>query len=219
MVSCYRQSTRRVPLLELILIGILLICIGFISLAAGYRLVRLLLPLIGFVIGFLIGVGIVEAITGDGSGASLLAGLVGAGVGILVAILAYTFYTFAVLVLAVAVGAGLSAAIMIALGFQPGSPAVAIVAMLGGFALVLLTLFFKLEQIFLVVLTAVFGAGAMIVGLALALGRIPLSVVGSGEALPPLLQSSLLAFLIYLIVVIVGVVVQTQISAPETEFE
>jgi hypothetical protein len=206
-------------LLEQVLIGILLICIGFISLAAGYRLVRLLLPVIGFVIGFAIGVGIVEAITGEGLGASLLAGLVGAGVGILLAILAYAFYTFAVLVLAVAVGAGLTAATMIALGFQAGSPAVAIAAMLGGLALALLTLFFKLEQIFLVILTAVFGAAVMMTGAALALGRIPLSVVGSGEALPPLLQSSLLAFLIFLIVVIVGVVVQTQISAPETDIE
>ena len=206
-------------MIEQVLIGILLICIGFISLAAGYRLVRLLLPLIGFIIGFLIGAGIVEAITGEGLGASLLAGLVGVGVGTLLAVLAYAFYTFAVLVLAVVVGAGLAATTMIALGFQPGSSAVAIVAMLGGLALALLTLFFKLEQIFLVILTAVFGAAAMMVGLALALGRIPLSVVGSGEALPPVLQSSLLAFLIYLIVVIVGVVVQTQISAPETALE
>jgi hypothetical protein len=196
-----------------ILVGIFAMSVGTISLLAGNLLFRFLLPLLGFLIGFAAGAGFGELLFGGGTVGILLAGLAGLVLGIVLAGLSYYLYTFGVLLLAVFVGAAIFASVTLTLGFD--SVVASVTALVGGLVLALLTLFFNLQGMFIALLTSAIGAAGILVGLAVLLGKVPVSVVGTGEAIGPLLEGSFIASLLWIVLFVAGAAVQTLITAPD----
>ena len=107
-------------MLTAILIGLLLILLGAAFSLFGYRLFVFLLPIWGFIVGFLLGAQIISSLFGDGLLSTALGWIVGFGIGILVAILSYFIYSFGVYMLAATFGLGIGAVLMHTIGIESG---------------------------------------------------------------------------------------------------
>jgi hypothetical protein len=87
---------------------------------AGYRLFLFLLPVWGFVAGFLLGAQTLQALFGTGFLSEVSSWVFGLIVGLLFAVLSYLFYIVAVAVLAGTFGYALGVGLMGALGIDFG---------------------------------------------------------------------------------------------------
>jgi hypothetical protein len=96
------------------------ITLGTLIAGFGTRGFYVLLPLWAAVTGFIAGAEIVAHLLGEGLFATALGWLGGAALGLLLAVIAGAWYAVAVVVLAGAVGYGLGAGAMAALGVEPG---------------------------------------------------------------------------------------------------
>ena len=139
------------------LAGILAILVGLAVCFLGYRLFRILLPLAGLVFGFALGAVLVPP------GQWLPAIIIGIGVGLLFALLAWLFWSAAVIVGGAMLGLGFGWTVGTAF-FIPG-PIPAIIAAV--FAVLFAILFAVLRKPAIMLSTAAGGAAAVIYGLGL----------------------------------------------------
>ena len=158
--------------LEGIFIGLVAMGIGLAFAFYGLRLFLVLLPIWGFVMGFLFGAGLVTALFGQGFLATTTSWVVGFIVALIFAALSYLYYWFAVVFLGAAAGYSLGVGIMTWLGGGDG-----FLSFLVGFVFAVgVALAFIVLRIpkFLVVGFTAFGGGfATIAGLAILIGRVP----------------------------------------------
>ena len=159
--------------LEGVLIGILALAIGLALVYRGFRLFMLLLPLIGFIAGFLLGAGLVEHIFGDGFLATLGGWVGGFLFGIVMAVLSYLYYWLAVGVFGGFIGYQLTLGVLAWLGFNESGAVAMFVAF--GVALVFGVAFLWLHMptVLAIVGTALIGAALVVAGIVLALGLAP----------------------------------------------
>ncbi len=140
--------------------GIIAILVGLTVCFLGYRLFRLLLPLAGLVFGFALGALLAPA----GQWQQWLpAVLIGLGVGIVFALLAWLFWSAAVIIGGAMLGLGFGWTVGTAL-FAPG-PIPALSAVL--FGLLFAILFAVLRKPAIMLSTAAGGAAAAVYGLGL----------------------------------------------------
>ena len=163
-----------------VLVSLLLILLGLAMCFAGYRFFVILLPIWGFFAGFQFGATIFTNLFGQGFVSTVISWVVGLLVGFTAAILAYLFYAAAVLLLAGFVGYQLGVGVMTSFGVQEGWLTF-LVGLLIGVALVALALYLHLPKVLILILTAFAGAGTLLAGIFLALGRISLDNLRSGE--------------------------------------
>lgn len=106
-----------------------LIVLGGLTALLGLRLITVLLPILGFVAGVMVGFSGVQALFGTGAfsiGVAIVMALI---IGVIMAILSYLFYGVGIMVLSTTVGASIAAYLGLALGLDEA-----------GFVLFLLTL-------------------------------------------------------------------------------
>lgn len=133
---------------------------------AGYRFLMALLPLWGFLFGFLFGVETLTALLGTGflaSAASLIAGFVG---GFIFAALAYLFYIVGVAILAGSLGYTLGVGLLGLLGLDFGLLSW-IVGIALAIAAIALTFYLRIAKYVIIVVTALGGAALVVSTLAL----------------------------------------------------
>lgn len=154
-----------------ILLGIVAIVVGAFVAAYGARGFYLLLPVFGFVIGFLLGAQVVTAIIGDGVFATALSWVAGFVVAVLFAALAGLWWWAAVVILFGVVGFDIGSGLLVAIGLDPG-----LITWLAGIALGIV---FAIAAIVLdaptvlVAAATAFGGGAYVVaGFYLVFGQI-----------------------------------------------
>lgn len=162
-----------------ILLGIVAIVVGALIAAYGARGFYLLLPLFGFVVGFLIGAQIITALIGDGVFATVLSWAAGLVVAVMFAALAGLWWWAAVVILFGVVGFDIGSGVLIALGVDPG-----LVTWLAG---IVLAIVFAVAAIvadaptLLVALVTGFGGAAYVVaGLFLVFGQITTDALKDG---------------------------------------
>jgi hypothetical protein len=165
---------------QTVLVSLLLILMGLALCFAGYRFFVILLPIWGFFAGFQFGATIFTNLFGQGFLSTVISWVVGLLVALTAAILAYLFYAAAVLLLAGFVGYQLGAGIMAAFGAQEGWLTF-LVGLLVGVALVAVALYLNLPKALVIVLSALAGAGTILAGVFLALGRISPDSLRYGE--------------------------------------
>ena len=189
-----------------LLVGVLAILIGLLSCFAGYRIFVLLLPVWGFVVGFLLGANAVVEIFGTGFLQDVVGIVVGIIGGAVVAAIAYIWWWLAVVVAIAGLGYAVGYAILPALGIEAGLLSVLLgLAVAAAFAAAAVIL--RLPRAIVIVLTALWGAGAAVAGVLLMLGQIELEQIGYGGVDAALSQSPLWSA-IWLALAIAGAVSQ-----------
>jgi Domain of unknown function (DUF4203) len=167
--------------LQAIIIGVFALLLGIGFTFYGIKFFIILLPIWGFFVGFIAGANIVTNLFGDGFLSTFTSWFAGLVLGAIFAALSYLYYYFAVVILGGGLGYMLGMGLMAWLGNGGGWLAFT-VAMV--FAIVFAVAFIVLQMpiIIAIVATAIAGASAIVVGLALALGRVPLEALNYGTA-------------------------------------
>lgn len=164
-------------ILQIIIFAFLAIAAGLALNLFGYVAFRVILPILGFVVGLWLGGDFITAAFGGGFLATTLGLIFGLFVGVVLAFTAYFFYYLAIVIFGVAAGYALGAGFMLLLGFDDGLftfIAGATVAVLAGLAFMA----FNLPKIYVMAITAFAGASAMIAGALALFGQIPPTQLG-----------------------------------------
>ena len=159
--------------LQGVLIGLFALAIGLGLVFRGFKLFMLLLPLLGFIGGFLLGAGLVEAIAGDGFLATLLGWGAGFVLGIIMAVLSYLYYWLAVGVLGGFIGYQVTLGLLAWIGFSETGFIPMLIAFVVALGVGVAFLLLNMPTVVAIVGTAIAGAGLAVAGLALALGLAP----------------------------------------------
>ncbi|MFV1858320.1 MAG: DUF4203 domain-containing protein [Anaerolineales bacterium] len=194
-----------------------LFCVTLIALAfgvavafRGYRFFLVLLPILGFVFGFALGVQTLQAIFDVGFLTTVTSWVVGFLVGLLFGVLSYLFYIVGVALLSFALGYAVGVGLMGLIGFDLGLIAW-LVGMAAGVALALLVVFFNVQKWVIVVITGAFGSGVIVGSLLLVLGRVTIEDIGT-NAVGQAIQDSFLWLVLYLVIAVLGIAAQIGVS-------
>jgi hypothetical protein len=162
--------------LEGILIGLLAVAIGLAFCFWGFRLFLVLLPIWGFVAGFLLGANFMSQLLG-GSDPGLFAEITGFVVGILLgllfAVLSYLYYWVAIILLGGALGYQLTLGVFEWLNLNAEGWIAFIAALVVGAIFAVGFFLLHMPAVIVIVATALLGAGAAIAGVVVGLGLIP----------------------------------------------
>jgi len=165
--------------LEAIVLGIFAILIGLAFVFAGFRFFLILLPIWGFFAGFVLGADIVTQLFGQGFLATTTSWVVGFVLAVVCALLSYLYYWFAVIFLGASAGYALGIGLMAWLGLHDGL-FVFLVGLVFAAILVVAFIVLRVPKYLVLVATAFGGAFATLTGIALILGRVPLSDLSGG---------------------------------------
>lgn len=151
--------------------GLLAILVGGLICFWGYVAMRIAIPIWGAFTGFMLGAGVVDNITDDGFLRSVLAWIVGICVALLFGAFAYLYYEVCVFLAMTAVGFALGASLMVALGVT-WSWVIVLAGAVVGALLAMVAIVGHMPTVFLIVLTAMAGASAIVFGLLLWTGGV-----------------------------------------------
>lgn len=185
------------------IVGILALIAGLGVCFLGLRIFFFLLPIWGFVVGFLIGAAAVTAAAGDGFLATTLGLVVGAVVGLIFGALSYLYWYLGVILAAGYAGATLGGAFFAALGVS--SAWVLFILSIVVAAIFIFAALALNYPIYVVILsTALAGSGLAIGGLLLVLNRINRDQIGTGE-LWHRIQDHWVLWILWIVVAALGV--------------
>lgn len=194
--------------IQAICIGVIGILFGLAAAFAGYRFFLFLLPVWGFLAGFVIGAQALQALFGNGFLADVTSWVVGLIVGILFAVLAYLFYIVGVAILAGSLGYALGAGIIYTI-----SPNWNLIAFLVGVVVAIvvaaLVILLNIQKWIVILITSIGGAGAIMAGLLIMFGKINVSDIGNNAVLS-FWQEHWLWFLIGIAIAATGFVAQAR---------
>lgn len=192
-------------------VGVLAVLVGALFLFRGYLALRVVFPLWGGFVGFVLGASLTAGWTGDSFLGTTASWVVALALAVLFALLAYLYYAVSVVIGMASIGFVLGTALMGALGVE-WSWVVVLVGVVVGVALAWFAIVANLPMMLLVVLTALTGAAMVVVGLLIVVGSLEsteLTSASTTQALELGWGWSLLAALL----VVVGIV--SQVSTTE----
>jgi hypothetical protein len=141
--------------------GLIAFAFGLVLCFSGYRFFLLLLPLWGFVFGFVLGAQTMQAIFGVALLATVTSWVVGFVVGALFAVLSYLFYFAAVALIGASLGYAVAVGLLEAIGLQMDF-ITWVVGIVAAIAVALIVLRFNVQKYVVIIATAVLGAGSII---------------------------------------------------------
>jgi len=115
----------------MVLVALALMGVGLLSSLLGYKLFKVLLPLVGLVSGAMIGFSGFQGIFGKGAVSTTVAVFVALTVGLLMAILSFVYFEIAVVILTAIIGASILSYLGIALGLDKDGFVVFLLALSG----------------------------------------------------------------------------------------
>ena len=186
---------------QLICTAILALIIGILALAAGYRLFLLLLPIWGFFAGFAMGAHATALLFGTGFLATVTSWIIGFVAGLIFAVLSYLIYIVGVALLSAAFGYFLAAGLVL-LFLEPGL-IVTLVGLAGAVVMAFVVLAFNIQKPVLEFITSFGGATAVLTGVLLLLGHIPLESLGENPV-RLVLQDSIFWLIAWFVLGIIG---------------
>jgi uncharacterized protein DUF4203 len=160
-------------------IGILAILIGLVACLAGYVVFRLVLPILGFLVGLGLGAQLAAALFNQPYLGSPLSWIMAIAVGLLVATIAFIWWYVSVALTIAGLGYAIGFGVAHGLGWDPTPEVVAGVAVAVVFALVALLL--RVPIAIVIVVTAFWGASALIGGVLVLLNRIEPNQLRNGS--------------------------------------
>jgi hypothetical protein len=191
-----------------IIVGLLAVAAGLMFCFRGYLLMRIVIPVWGFFVGFALGGAIISAITDRAFLGTVLGWIIGVVIGVVFAFIAYTYYAVAVVLTMGTVGYLLGSTLMVALDIRWNWLVIA-VGVVVGFVLALGAVLIDLPTVVLTVVTALSGATAAIGGVMLIVNRLDLADLGD-DAITSQINASWGWWLAYLVLALAGVFAQVQ---------
>ncbi len=188
----------------------------------GYRFFLVLLPILGFVIGFTLGAQTLQAIFDVGFLTTVTSWVVGFLLGLLFGVLSYLFYMVGVALLSFGLGYAIGAGFMGLIGLDLGLVSW-LVGMVAGVALALVVIFLNVQKWVIVAITSFFGSAAIIGSLMLVLGKISIEDLGT-NAVGSAIEDSFLWLIFYLVLAVLGIASQigidqtVDLEPPESTF-
>lgn len=156
-----------------VIFGLIIAAIGLVLVFYGYRLARVILPIWGLIAGFTIGASAMADALGKQFIGTTMGIIVGVILGLVFALFAYFFYSLAVVLLGASVGYWLGTGLLALIGFQGGFLS-AVVGIVLGAIFAILAIALNIPKYFLVFVSALGGAVAVVGGVLLTIHKIPL---------------------------------------------
>jgi len=194
--------------LALMCAGLIAFLFGMALTFAGYRLFLVLLPIWGFVFGFVLGAQTMQALFGEGFLASVTSWVVGFIVALIFAGLSYLFYMFAVGLISGSLGYAVAVGLLTWIGLNLGF-LVWLIGIIVGIALAIVTVAFNLQKWVIIAATAILGAAAIIATVVLMFN--PVAKVMQNPVQVATSTSPLLTIL-FIVLAIVGIVYQVRVN-------
>jgi hypothetical protein len=195
--------------------ALLALAIGIVFCFGGCRWFRVLLPLFGFVTGFVIGASSLLAIYSQSILAIIVIVAAGSIVGLLVAAATYLFFSWAIILLGATLGYLLGSGIAASAGSESGLITLlsgVLVAAISGIVAIKL----DLPKYAVIVLTAALGSGAIVTGALFLMGQIPLESLQYAllqrSIVEQILDQSGMWGIIWVLLAAIGVAVQLKRS-------
>jgi len=191
-----------------IVVGVVSVVVGAMFCFRGYLTMRVVIPIWGAFAGFGFGASLVTTFTDEAFLRNLAGWLVGLGFALVFAVLAYVYYEISVVVVMATIGFVLGATFMIALDVRWNWVVIAIgviVAMLlAGLAVIA-----DLPTWLLVLLTALAGSSAIVIGLMLLTGVAETEAFSSSELVASV-EDAWWWWVIYSVIAVFGVIAQAR---------
>lgn len=156
----------------MLILSTLLIAIGLVVALLGVKLFRLLLPVIGLVTGAMAGFIGMQAVFGTGVVATTLAVVLALIVGVLLAILSFAFFDFAVVVYIALLGAAAFAYLGVALGLREDGFLVFMLGLAGAILAALYASYGAVSLQIVMALTSFIGVAYVLAGVFLVAGNV-----------------------------------------------
>jgi hypothetical protein len=188
--------------------GLVAIVVGALFCFQGYLALRILIPIWGALAGFSLGAGLVASISDERFLSTALGWIVGLVLAIVFGLLAYLYYAVSVIIAMGFLGFVIGTSVMYALNVS-WEWLVVLVGVGAGVLLAFLAVVADLPMVLLVVLSALGGASAVVVGLMLLTGALDSDRFTSDEVIESAEREWWWAA-IYLVLVVAGTVVQVR---------
>ena len=191
-----------------ILVGLLAIGFGFLLTFLGFKLFRILLPIWGLIAGAILGFTGTTELLANVPGVNIMAIIVAIVMALVLAGLAYFFYSIAILIFAASLGYGLSVLLINAIGIDFAITNL-LVGITGAIIFGMITYAYNVRKYFIVLVTATGGASLMIVGLFVLLGRAPTEYVFYSRFAREYIADGFLWWVVFGVISILGIVEQS----------
>jgi len=173
----------------------------------GYRMLIFLLPVWGFFFGFGLGAQSIQVLFGQGFLATTTSWIVGFVVALIFAVLSYLFYAIGVVLIAGALGYGVTVALLLAVGLNYGF-IVWLIGIIAGVVLAVVTISLNLAKYVIIVATALGGSAVAVGVLMVGYVRASLTNVLENPVSFVLQEGGFLAILVFILMAIAGIYVQ-----------
>ncbi|HWV23496.1 MAG TPA: DUF4203 domain-containing protein [Thermomicrobiales bacterium] len=197
-----------------VIIGLIAIALGLVLVFSGLRTFFAALPILGFMLGFLVGGAGVQAIFGDGVFSTLTSWIVGLVLGVIFAVVSYFWWYAGALIAAGSTGAALGTAIV----HNAAGWIVTLFAVIGFVLFFVLAMRLALPIYIVLFNTAFVGATVVVAGILLVFDRINRVDLGYGNA-AAIINNSWWWTLVVIVLAAVGIASQwkalTTVKLPE----
>lgn len=186
--------------------GLIAFLFGLAMTFAGYKFFLVLLPIWGFFFGLWLGAQSIQALFGVGFLSTVTSWVVGFLVGAIFAVLSYFFWLFAVAILGGSLGYYAAVGLLQWIGLDMGI-LVWLIGIVAGIALAAVVIFFNLQKWLVIVATSVLGAATIIGSFTVMFNP---AVQLLENPIQVMLQTSPLLMLIFIVLAVLGIVVQVR---------
>jgi len=156
-------------------VGLLTLVVGVVLCFGGHRFFRFLMVLVGLTAGFILGASGVAAATHGRFLDGFWAWVVALVLALILGGLAIPFYAAGVAVLGGVVAYFVGSGVMVYLGYGTGTPTQVVGVVAGAVAIVVIYVF-RVHRLLAIAVTALSGAGAIMAGVLILLGKLPFDV-------------------------------------------
>jgi hypothetical protein len=157
------------------LLAMLFVITGLASATLGYALFRLLLPLMGFIVGMGVGFSGIQAIFGTNVWSFFAATITALIIGLIFGVVAYLYYTLGVIVLFASIVSGIFAFLGQAVGLREEGFIVFLLGLSGAIIGGIVVLRYRLQNTLIIFATALFGVSLILSGILLVSGGISIT--------------------------------------------
>jgi hypothetical protein len=196
-------------------VGGVAILLGLVACFAGYRVFRIVLPILGFIVGLGIGAQLAEAFLGEPYLETLTSWVVAVLVGVAFAAIAF-FWWYVSVALTIA-GLGYAIGYGVAAGLGSGAPTATAVGVIVGVLAAAVAILLRIPTAIVIVMSAFWGASAIVGGTLVLIGRLEVRDLRNGSV-DVVIAESTLVLVAWLALAIVGIAVQWM-TRPEVEAE
>ena len=161
-------------------VGLLTLVVGVVLCFGGHRFFRFLMVLVGLTAGFILGASGAAAVTHGHFLDGLWAWVIAIVLALILGGLAIPFYAAGVAVLGGVVAYFVASGVMVYLGYGTGTVTQVVGVVAGAVAIVLIYLF-RVHRLLVIAVTALSGAGAILAGALILLGKLPFDVATASD--------------------------------------